>query len=86
MKWEKIFAHDISDKVLVSKIYKELLKLNTPNPNHPVKNWAGDRNRHLSKEVIHMANRNEKMFNIIHHHGTENSNYNEISAHTHQNG
>ena len=28
-EWEKIFAKDISDKGLVSKIYKELTKLHT---------------------------------------------------------
>ena len=30
MEWEEIFANDISDKELVSKIYKEFTKLNTP--------------------------------------------------------
>ena len=28
-EWEKIFANDTTDKRLISKIYKELLKLNT---------------------------------------------------------
>ena len=35
-EWEKIFVNNISDKGLVSKIYKELIKLNTPKPNNPV--------------------------------------------------
>ena len=66
MEWEKIFANDTLDKGLVSKIYKELVKLNTQKTNNSVKKWAKDMNRHFSKEDIQMANRHIKK-NVQHH-------------------
>jgi hypothetical protein len=38
-KWEKIFASYTSDKGLITKIHRELKKLNSPKVNEQIKNW-----------------------------------------------
>jgi hypothetical protein len=38
--WERIFTNPTSDRGLISKIYKGLKKLDTNNPNNPIKYGA----------------------------------------------
>ena len=58
-EWEKIIANETTDKRLISKIYKQLIQLNSRKTNNPIKRWAKDLNRHFSKD-IQMANKHMK--------------------------
>ena len=58
-EWENIIANETTDIGLISKIYKQLVQLNTGIP-IPIKKWEKDLNRHFSKEDIQMANKHMK--------------------------
>jgi hypothetical protein len=59
-EWEKIFAGYTSDKGLITRIFRELKKLNSSKINEPIKKWATELNKTFSKEEIQIAKQHMK--------------------------
>ena len=86
-EWEKIFANHISDKGLMSKIYKNSYNSKTTKNREP--NFKMDRGaeqtlfqrRHTNGQEVH-----ERMLNITNPQENANQNHTEITPHTCQKG
>ena len=49
-QWEKVFTNTTSDRGIISKVYKELKKLDTRESNNPIKKWGTKLNKTFSVE------------------------------------
>jgi hypothetical protein len=68
---------------LITRIHRELKKLNTQKINDPIKKWATELNRNFSKEEVQMAKKtHEKMLAIPGHKGNTNQNHVKIPHHS----
>jgi hypothetical protein len=60
----KIFSNPTSDRRLISNIYKELKKLDSREPNNPIKKWGTELNKEFSTEEYQIAEKQVKKCSI----------------------
>jgi hypothetical protein len=82
-EWEKIFASYTSNKELITRIYKEFKKLNSPKISEPMKKWANELNRSFLKEEVQMTKKHmTKMLTIPGYKGNANRKHTKFSPHS----
>ena len=86
-EWEKIFANDVTDERLISKIYKQFIQLNIKKTKNAIKKMSRrSKQTFLQRRHIDGRKAHEKMLNITNYQRNANQNYNEVSSHTGQKG
>jgi hypothetical protein len=67
MEWEKIFASYTSDKGLITRIYRELKKLNSPKINESIINGQVNYTEFSQKKKFKRPKNTRKMLSISSH-------------------
>jgi hypothetical protein len=83
--WEKIFTNTSSNRGLIFNICKQFKKLDSREPNNPVKNGYRAQQRILNCVIVNRCEAPKEMFNILSHQGNANQNDPEFQPHTSQN-
>jgi hypothetical protein len=65
----------------LTRIYRELKKLNSPKINDPIKKWATELNRTFQKKKFKWQKKYEKMLTISDQKGNANQNHTKIPPH-----
>ena len=58
--WGKIFTNPTSNREIIAKIYKELKKVDSREPNNPIKKWGTELNKEFSLEELQMTEKHLK--------------------------
>jgi hypothetical protein len=80
-EWEKTFASYTSDKRLISRIYRELKKLNSTKINEPIKKWASELKQNFLKRNSNGQKTHETILTISGHNRNANQNHTNIPPH-----
>jgi hypothetical protein len=81
-EWNKIFASYTSDKRLIIRIYRELIKLSSPKINEPIKKCTTELNSFFKGRSPNDQKTHEKMLTISGHKRKANQNHTKILPHS----